>query len=373
MILYPAVLAQLYLYACMFAHSLELPARIHREGRAPSECLCVYVDSAVDGAACTALAARGAPALKYITQAADNEASRTGAAVALQNPRRYQLAAWRDLGFAERLWRKLLAGGGGAAVVAWAAARGLGAPAGLNERLRLLRYRPGDRFESHFDREVPTDDGRHRSLVTVLLYLNDAADFEGGATLFEDTTEKSAAAVAPACGRVVLFEHGLWHSGAPVAAGTKLVLRTDVLFDAAATKPPPAPVPTHAKARGVWGLADAVAPDLSAALEAIGLLDCGVEALLSPGRAVYAAMLGNSPGADRLWAAAVAEADALPVAPANTRAAVTSCVSCEGTREVCRGELIIQGTRSGGGNKGMRDSPNFRGLLVRPCGCGTTP
>lgn len=308
------------------AHNVTLPARIHREGRALSECLCVYVDSAVDGAACAALAARGAPALKYITQAADNEASKTGAAVALQNPRRYQLAAWRDLGFAERLWRTLLAGGGGAAVAAWAAKRGLGAPAGLSERLRLLRYRPGDRFESHFDREVPTDDGRHRSLVTVLLYLNDAADFEGGATLFEDTAaECAAAAVPPACGRVVLFEHGLWHSGAPVAAGTKLVLRTDVLFDAAAAEPPPAPVPTRAKARGVRGLADVVAPDLSAALEAIGLLDCGVEALISPGRAVYAAMLSDAPGAqvDRLWAAAVAEAGALPIAPANTRTAVT--------------------------------------------------
>ena len=210
-------------------------------------------------------------------------------------------------------------------MAAWAAERGLGAPSGLNERLRLLRYRPGDQFQSHFDREVPTDDGRHRSLVTVLLYLNDADDFEGGATLYEDTTEaKRFAAVAPARGRVVLFEHDLWHSGAPVTAGTKLVLRTDVLFDATAPKPPPAPAPRD-RAKGVRGLADAVAPDLADALDAIGLLDCGVEALLAPGRAAYAAMLADAPGAqvDRLWAAAVAEASALPVAPANTRAVVT--------------------------------------------------
>ena len=307
------------------AHSVDLPTRIHREGRPPSECLCVFVDSVVDAADCAALVARGAPALKYITQAADNEASKTGAAVALQNPRRYQLAAWRDPVFAERLWEKLLAGGGGAAVAAWAAARGLGEPAGLNERLRLLRYRPGDRFESHFDREVPTDDGVHRSLVTVLLYLNDADDFEGGATLFEDTADaKRFAAVAPACGRVVLFEHDLWHEGAPVTAGTKLVLRTDVLFDAAAPKPPPAPAPRD-RAKGVRGLADAVAPDLADALDAIGLLDCGVESLIAAGREAYAAMLADAPGAqvDRLWAAAVAEASALPVAPANTRAVVT--------------------------------------------------
>ena len=160
----------------------------------------------------------------------------------------------------------------------------------------------------------------------MLLYLNDADNFEGGATLFEDTTEaKRFAAVAPARGRVVLFEHDLWHSGAPVTAGTKLVLRTDVLFDAAAPKPPPAPAQPRDRAQGVRGLADAVAPDLADALDAIGLLDCGVEALLAPGRAAYAAMLADAPGAqvDRLWAAAVAEASALPVAPANTRAVVT--------------------------------------------------
>jgi hypothetical protein len=110
-----------------------------------------------------------------------------------------------------------------------------------------------------------------------------------------------------------------------VTAGTKLVLRTDVLFDAAAPKPPPAPVQSRERAKGVRGLADAVAPDLADALDAIGLLDCGVEALLAPGRAAYAAMLADAPDAqvDRLWAAAVAEASALPVAPANTRAVVT--------------------------------------------------
>ena len=35
------------------AHSVDLPARIHRDGRPPGECLCVYVDSIVDGADCT--------------------------------------------------------------------------------------------------------------------------------------------------------------------------------------------------------------------------------------------------------------------------------------------------------------------------------
>ena len=115
----------------------------------------------------------------------------------------------------------------------------------------------------------------------------------------------------------MLFEHDLL----TCRRRTKL-LRTDVLFEAAAPKPPPAPAPRD---RRRPGLADAVAPDLADALDAIGLLDCGVEALLAPGRAAYAAMLADAPDAqvDRLWAAAVAEASALPVAPANTRAVVT--------------------------------------------------
>ena len=94
---------------------------------------------------------------------------------------------------------------------------------------------------------------------------------------------------------------------------------------AAAPKPPPAPAQPRDRAKGVRGLADAVAPDLADALDAIGLLDCGVESLIAAGREAYAAMLADAPGAqvDRLWAAAVAEASALPVAPANTRAVVT--------------------------------------------------
>ena len=191
------------------------------------------------------------------------------------------------------------------------------------ERAQIITYKaPSNGYEYHMD--IGPEGTAATRKISMSLVLND--DFEGGATLYEDTTEaKRFAAVAPARGRVVLFEHDLWHSGAPVTAGTKLVLRTDVLFDAAAPKPPPAPAQSRDRAKGVRGLADAVAPDLADALDAIGLLDCGVESLLAPGREAYAAMLADAPDSqvDRLWAAAVAEASALPVAPANTRAVVT--------------------------------------------------
>src|SRR5262249_12052277 len=54
---------------------------------------------------------------------------------------------------------------------------------GLNERFRLCRYRNGQRFSVHRDgahARAPDE----RSLLTVMLYLNDAAEFVGGSTRF---------------------------------------------------------------------------------------------------------------------------------------------------------------------------------------------
>jgi hypothetical protein len=122
-----------------------------------------------------------------------------------------------------------------------------GEPLGLNPRLRVLKYDylDNDRFEPHFD--ATTVVGTHqKSLLTVLLYLNDGGgvDFEGGETLYlnsdasstltQQHETKSAARdtikVTPATGKVVIFEHDLFHSGAPLEWGTKYVLRTDILF-----------------------------------------------------------------------------------------------------------------------------------------------
>ena len=37
--------------------------------------------------------------------------------------------------------------------------------------------------------------------------------------------------VLPQAGLVVLFEHGLLHEGQPVVSGTKIAIRTDVLYE----------------------------------------------------------------------------------------------------------------------------------------------
>jgi prolyl 4-hydroxylase len=92
-----------------------------------------------------------------------------------------------------------------------------------NERFRGYRYQPGQRFAPHFDGSFARNE-HEVSLVTLLVYLND--DFSGGSTNFchHDV------AVIPKAGRACLFQHHLLHEGVSLIAGTKYVLRTDVMY-----------------------------------------------------------------------------------------------------------------------------------------------
>jgi prolyl 4-hydroxylase len=97
---------------------------------------------------------------------------------------------------------------------------------GLNPRLRLYRYGPGQRFAEHTDhwyQPSPTE----ITLLTVLVYLNDG--FVGGETRF---TEHLDAVVDARPGRVAVFQHKLRHEGAPVVSGTKYAIRSDVIYRA---------------------------------------------------------------------------------------------------------------------------------------------
>lgn len=92
---------------------------------------------------------------------------------------------------------------------------------GLNERLRYYRYTRGQRFDWHYDGAFGRDNGE-LSLLTFMIYLNEG--YEGGATLFEplDVVGKQ--------GMALVFEHELLHSGGEIIAGTKYVLRSDVMY-----------------------------------------------------------------------------------------------------------------------------------------------
>lgn len=96
---------------------------------------------------------------------------------------------------------------------------------GLNERLRMYRYRPGQRFEPHTDHWYQPSPHRI-TLYTVLVYFND--DFEGGETRFQEQLEGT---VVPRRGLVAIFQHKLRHEGCPVRGGTKYAMRSDVVYE----------------------------------------------------------------------------------------------------------------------------------------------
>ena len=124
---------------------------------------------------------------------------------------------------AEGLWLRLFE-----AVAEWGAIVSRGAtyhPVGLNERLRIYRYGPGQYFDWHQDGAFVRDT-EERSFLTAMLYLN--GDVEGGTTDIQSGGDVFS--IAPASGRALLFEHPLEHRGAPVTRGTKYVLRTDVMY-----------------------------------------------------------------------------------------------------------------------------------------------
>ncbi|CAK0906831.1 unnamed protein product, partial [Prorocentrum cordatum] len=109
---------------------------------------------------------------------------------------------------------------------------------GFNARWRLYKYGPLDRFKPHIDGSWPGSGldasgklvrdryGDRWSQLTIVFYLND--DFEGGETRFFYPTGATR-------GGAVCFYHGEHpqsplHEGGLVTAGTKYIIRSDVLY-----------------------------------------------------------------------------------------------------------------------------------------------
>ena len=100
----------------------------------------------------------------------------------------------------------------------------------LNERLRFLKYKPGQRFKVHHDVHYRRNDHSETSFVTLQLYLNEG--FKGGETTFVEKgyEDDVRIPVVPKTGRVLIFEHRLCHEGSELTEGVKYVIRTDVMY-----------------------------------------------------------------------------------------------------------------------------------------------
>ncbi len=116
----------------------------------------------------------------------------------------------------------------------------------VNERMRFLKYHPGEYFKPHNDGIFTRDDGSQASFVTIQLYLNDVPEGNGGETTFtteqmtygrhmhknkKDSEPIKKLSVRPVTGRVLIFEHHLPHEGTLLTSGVKYTLRTDVMYD----------------------------------------------------------------------------------------------------------------------------------------------
>mmetsp|Transcript_82325 Transcript_82325/g.136191 ORF Transcript_82325/g.136191 Transcript_82325/m.136191 type:complete len:289 (-) Transcript_82325:60-926(-) len=115
----------------------------------------------------------------------------------------------------------------------------------LNERLRFLKYGPGNFFAPHADMTFSRSDPPQHSCLTLILYLSDSKDCCGGTTRFISPScvnakqglrcDHSCVACVDADvkkGSILVFEHQLEHAGTLLTSGEKFVMRTDVMFGA---------------------------------------------------------------------------------------------------------------------------------------------
>jgi hypothetical protein len=98
---------------------------------------------------------------------------------------------------------------------------------GINKRLRLLRYYPGDEFKPHCDGSYISPES-HISKITILIYLN--VGYEGGYTMFMG--EKGWVEIVPQVGSIAIQDQALLHCVPPLKNGVKYALRTEVMYAA---------------------------------------------------------------------------------------------------------------------------------------------
>lgn len=103
----------------------------------------------------------------------------------------------------------------------------------LNDRLKFLKYEPGQKFSKHCDANFSLDDSycpEHLSLFTCQFYLNEV-EIGGETTFYKDGGFTKDLTIKPKIGQVVIFEQeDLVHEGSMVRDGVKYVIRCDVMY-----------------------------------------------------------------------------------------------------------------------------------------------
>jgi hypothetical protein len=254
---------------------LQLPRYCSRYHVPPSQCVAFTISNVLSSTECQMLiqlAEKVNNNFQYVTEATHVASDGSSYRVPIQNPNPHKLSVLHHPQTISMLWKRLqpvIQSDIFLHLPSYQRRMNCGMPVGLNPRIRILRYdaTDNDRFEPHFDATTYIDTQqqhqeaeqqqqlKQKSLLTVLIYLNSGGgvDFSGGETCYLDShisttsslsvttnhgkepnivtpTNSVTTKVIAETGKVVIFEHDLYHSGAPLISGTKYVLRTDVMF-----------------------------------------------------------------------------------------------------------------------------------------------
>lgn len=99
---------------------------------------------------------------------------------------------------------------------------------------RFYRYGPGHFFKKHRDSsEQVIQDGvlKGISRITILIYLNTVEVSDGGYTNLVDFILPEKKCIRPVAGRILMFDHSIMHEGEELKAGTKYLIRTDLIYN----------------------------------------------------------------------------------------------------------------------------------------------
>jgi len=230
---------------------LCLPPMCSRYGLPSHRCMAVALDHFWTPTECDDVLTKARRnGFEYITEASHTAPDGSTYRVQLQNPNPHKLSVFCDDAVLQKLWHRLqhFVIPGWKDDECWQQfQQRYGPPLGLNPRLRVLQYdaNDDDKFDPHFDATTRVGENNNISRITVLLYLNDGGgnDFEGGETLYlnshisicntaskNNANAETGLRITPRTGKLVMFEHDLFHAGAPLKWGRKHVLRTDILF-----------------------------------------------------------------------------------------------------------------------------------------------
>lgn len=100
----------------------------------------------------------------------------------------------------------------------------------VNPRFRLCKYEPGGFFKKHLDSGYHPKTHSHRTLVTIMVYLND--DYQNGETIFYDVNDdyKEVFRLKSKPGDCLIFNQKILHEGNKVNNGVKYMIRSDIFY-----------------------------------------------------------------------------------------------------------------------------------------------